>query len=201
MTEARKRVRPRKRTSPAAETPAQSPELHNPEPTTETGGNGRPDEQAGESIEDAKLYLLQILILQGKTQEEIGACFGVSGRTIRNWKKRQANRPSRLLDQIDAKSELTQFVLRFAAREHELLCWMRNAEAENDKKSLLGCNKQLRELQKERYRFLCDIGAFKGVKLTGSDTGEQIHTDLLNQLLGINLGDLGQGAKSDDGED
>ena len=196
MREVRKRVRPRKRTSPAAETPAQSPE-----PTTETGGNGRPDERAGESIEDAKLYLLQILILQGKTQEEIGDFFGVSGRTIRNWKKRPANRPSRLLDQIDAKSELTQFVLRFAAREHELLRWMRDAEAENDKKSLLACNKQLRELQKERYRFLCDIGAFKGVKLTGSDTGEQIQTDLMNQLLGFNLGDLGQGAKSDDEEE
>lgn len=201
MTEVRKRVRPRKRTSPAAVTSAQRLELHDPAPTTEPGSNGRPDEQSGESIEDAKLFLLQVLILQGKTQEEIAACFGVTDRTIRNWKKRPANRPSRLLDQIDAKSELTQFVLRFAAREHELLCWMRNAEAENDTKLMISINRQLRELQKERYRFLCDIGAFKGVKLTGSDTGEQIHTDLLNQLLGINLGDHGQGTKSDDGED
>ena len=200
MAETEKRVRQRKRLTPASEVPAQSPEPNNSEPSTRNGGNDHPDEQAGEPIEDAKLDILQILILQGKTQVEIGACLGVTDRTIRTWKKRLANRPSRLLDQIDAKAELTQFVLRFSAREHELLCWMRDAEAENDKKSLLACNKQLRALQKERYQFLRDIGAFTGVKLGGAGTGERIHTDLLDQLFGVNFGDLGQGTKSDDGE-
>ena len=200
MTEARKRVRPRKRTSPAAVAPAQSLELHNSAPTTETGGNGPPDEQAGGPVEDVRLDLLQIMLCQGRRQEEIAAYFGVTDRTIRNWKTQLATRTPRLLDQLDAKAEIAQIFYRFAAREDELLRWMRNAEAENDTKLMIAINKQLRGLQEERYRFLRELGAFVGFKLPTSAAGEQVHADLLLRMLGGFSGSLDKDILPDEEE-
>lgn len=111
-------------------------------------------------LDEAKLRALFLLLLQGRTQAECARHFSVTDRTIRNWINRLDDLRPEILRALHPEKEMVRALYRFVARETELLKLKNEAEKDNDARTIISCNKELRRLESERQRFLEKVGLF-----------------------------------------
>ena len=139
--------------------------------------------------DDAKLYLCLAMQLQGRTQKEIAEHFHVTDRTIRNWFDKLKGRKIAISKDLDPHNEISLALLRFAAREAELLQWKRDAEADCDRKAMERFAKELRRLEKDHFDFLRRLGLFTDLRFKGrpeeDSSARQAHLlmGLLHELV------------------
>ena len=122
------------------------------------------DGKASPTLDEAKLRALFLLLLQGKTQKDCAHHFNVTDRTIRNWAKRFDDLRPDIIQALDPEKEMVRALYRFAARETELLKWKNAAENDGDARTKVSCNKELRQLERERQAFLEKIGLFSNYR-------------------------------------
>ncbi len=183
----RNRRRPIKNDAEPTEQPT-IPDETSPEPTTPEVSAETAASSDSESLtpERAKLLQIRMLKFQGKTQVEMGKYFGRCDRTIRYWIRRANELNIRLKLDVKADAEVSDMLLRFAARESELLKWKRQAEADGDKPMMMNCAKELRKLNSEHIKQLEKLGLFDGYNMTSTDNEDDADTDadLMMSLLG-----------------
>ncbi len=157
-------------------------------PSSSTSHSGVDDAsqlEHGVPADDAKLYLCLAMQLQGRTQKEIAEHFHVTDRTIRNWFDKLKGRKIAISKDLDPHNEISLTLLRFAAREAELLQWKRDAEADCDRKAMQGFAKELRQLEKDRFDFLRRLGLFTDLrfKVRPEEDSSAMQAHLLTGLL------------------
>ncbi len=147
-----------------------------------------PAEEApsGARIDEARLRLLLMMRLQGRTQKECAEVFGVDERTVRNWEQKLGGLASTLCEGLDPSATVDGSLLRFTAREDELLRWKREAEAEADRATMLKCSKELRLLERERFEFLRKLHLYQGFRFKplSDEDASAGQADLLLRLTG-----------------
>ncbi|MBT4563329.1 MAG: helix-turn-helix domain-containing protein [Rhodospirillaceae bacterium] len=160
-----------------------SPDPTIPQVSVETAPSS---DSAPVAVDRAKLLQMLMLQFQGKTQVEIGKFFGCCDRTIRNWCKQANELKIGLKLDVKAEAEVSDMLLRFAARESELIKWKRQAEADGDSRMMMDCAKELRKLNSERIKQLKNLGLFDGYDMTSNGTEDDADTDavLMMSLLG-----------------
>jgi hypothetical protein len=181
---------------------------HDTEPAgpSNSGGGAKnvSDDDRGDSVDEVKLQLLLLMQLQGRTQEEMAQYFGKSDRTIRNWSKKLRGLKWAFSKDLDPHHEISRTLCRFAAREADLLKCKCEAEAAGDWRAVLGCCKELRQLEKARYEFLRRVGLFAGLKFTPRSEVDPSanQADLLFALSREFLGleSASSGSKEDSGD-
>ena len=157
--------------------------------TSHSGVDDASQVEHGVPADDAKLYVCLAMQLQGRTQKEIAEHFHVTDRTIRNWCDKLKGRKIAISKDLDPHNEISLTLLRFAARETELLQWKRDAEADRDRRAMQGFAKELRQLEKDRFDFLRRLGLFTDVRFKvrpeEDSSAMQAHllTGLLNELV------------------
>jgi len=136
---------------------------------TDAQADGPSDHTDGVTVEEIKLRQLLVLQLQGRKQQEIARHFGVTERTIRNWIQRASDLKLAIPGGLDPAREVGRTLLRFYAREAELLTWKRDAEAAGDRKEMRACAKDLRNLEKDRVQFLDRLGLYARLRFPPQD--------------------------------
>lgn len=186
-----KKIRSRQRPIAKDAAPTEQPTTSNEtssEPTIPEVSAETATSSDSESLTPERAKLLQMLMLQfqGKTQVEIGKFFGRCDRTIRNWCKQANELKIGLKLDVKAEAEVSDMLLRFAARESELIKWKRQAEADGDSRMMMDCAKELRKLNSERIKQLKNLGLFDGYDMTSNGTEDDADTDavLMMSLLG-----------------
>jgi transposase-like protein len=166
---------------------------HNRNASSEQARLGRDKAPAQERVfpvDDIKFQIILIMQLQGRNQKEIADALGVTDRTIRNWVKQLRGRKLGIPEHLDSQREVERMLLRFDAREAEILKWKNEAEASHDIRSSISCSKALRQLSQERYTLLKDLGLFLGyqVKCRSQEDSSGRQADLLTDFLGQLIG-------------
>jgi transposase-like protein len=149
-----------------------------PATTTETLPPGR-------SPSEAKLRLVLLMMLQGRTQKEIAAHFRVDPRTIRNWQKKLDGVTLGIVENLDPGRELERILVCLAASEAQLRKTSEEAQARSDFATVIRCAKELARLAVQRLALLQKLGVFDrfNVPSSGGDEPGQRQADVLSEMI------------------